>query len=223
MKSGALHSAGKSTLVKLLCGFYMPEAGRILVDGLDLASLDIEDWRRRLSAGFQDFNRFEFLLRESVGVGAVDRVTDAEAVAGAMQRAGGSDLPSSVPGGLEGQLGRQFDGAELSGGQWQKVALSRAMMREEPLLLVLDEPTSALDAFAEHRLFERYSAGARDIAQRTGGITILVSHRFSTVRMADLILVIDGGRIVERGGHEELIRRNGLYAELHEIQAKAYR
>jgi ATP-binding cassette subfamily B protein len=125
--------------------------------------------------------------------------------------------------GLDTQLGRQFDGVELSVGQWPKVALARAMVRDQPLLLVLDEPTASLDAPTEHALFERFASAARALANATGGVTVLVSHRFSTVRMADLIIVLADGRIIERGSHDELIGADGLYAELYRLQARAYR
>ena len=150
-------------------------------------------------------------------------VDDERAVLAALGRARADDVVARLDGGLSAQLGKSYaDGTELSGGQWQKLALGRAMMRELPLLLILDEPTSALDAQAEHALFERYAEGARRVGSTTGGITVLVSHRFSTVRMADLILVVDGGRIVEAGDHATLLRSRGLYAELYELQARAY-
>lgn len=217
------NGAGKSTLVKLLCRFYDPTEGRVTIDGVDLAQLPVEDWRRRIAAGFQDFVRFELVARETVGVGDLPRVEDAGAVDGAVARAAARDVVQRLRGGLETELGKSFEhGAELSGGQWQKLALARAMMRERPLLLVLDEPTSALDAHAEHELFDRYAASARDVARLTGGIALFVSHRFSTVRMADLIVVIDGGRIAERGTHEELMAHGGIYADLFSLQAGAY-
>jgi ATP-binding cassette subfamily B protein len=140
-----------------------------------------------------------------------------------VDRAAAWDVVEDLPAGLDTPLGRtQSDGVELSGGQWQKIALARAMMRERPLLLILDEPTSALDAHAEHELFERYAESARAVAQATGGIAVFVSHRFSTVRMADLIVVVDDGRIAERGTHEELVANGGIYAELFSLQAAAY-
>jgi ATP-binding cassette subfamily B protein len=218
------NGAGKSTLVKLLCRFYEATEGRILVDGLDLRRLPILEWRERVAAGFQDFVRFELVARESVGVGDLPAIADAEAVAAALDRAHASIVLERLGDGLETQLGKSYEeGAELSGGQWQKVALGRAMMRETPLVLILDEPTSALDAHAEHALFERYAASARAVGTATGAITLFVSHRFSTVRMADLILVIRDGEIAERGSHEELMELGGTYAELFELQAAAYR
>jgi ATP-binding cassette subfamily B protein len=194
------------------------------VDGTDLADVEIGQWQRRSAAAFQDYVRYEFIARHAIGVGDLDHHDDAGAVTRALERAGGSELPSRLPAGLDTQLGRQFrDGTELSGGQWQTLGLGRAMMRTGPLLLVLDEPTAALDATAEHALFQRYAAEARRIAADTGAITLLVSHRFSTVRMADLIVVLDGGRISELGDHRQLVARDGLYAELYGIQARSYR
>ncbi len=217
------NGAGKTTLVKLLCRFYEPTDGRILVDGVDLRDIPIDGWRGRIATGFQDFARFELVARQTVGVGDLPKADDEPAVVGALDRARASDVVGRLPDGLSTQLGKSYaDGAELSGGQWQKLALGRAMMRELPLLLILDEPTSALDAEAEHALFERYAEGARRVGATTGGITFLVSHRFSTVRMADLILVVADGRIVEAGDHVRLMRAGGLYAELYRLQAGAY-
>ena len=218
------NGAGKSTLVKLLCRFYDPSEGTIRVEGVDLRRMDANKWRQRLSAGFQDFARFELLARETVGVGLLDDVDDEESVRAALGRASADGVIESLPSGFATQLGKSFgEGAELSGGQWQKLALGRAMMRAEPLLLLLDEPTASLDAQTEHALFERYAGAARRSAQSTGAITVLVSHRFSTVRMADMIVVLDGNTVREVGSHAELVARGGLYAELFELQARAYR
>ena len=217
------NGAGKSTLVKLLCRFYAPTTGTITVDGIDLHDLDPVGWRDRTAAGFQDFCRFELLARQNVGVGDLPRIDSDEAVLGALDRAHSSDVLARLEDGLDTQLGTAHaDGAQLSGGQWQKLALGRAMMREQPLLVVLDEPTSALDAQAEHDLYERYAAHAKAVGATTGAVTVLVSHRFSTVRMADLILVVADRRIVESGSHEQLVAAGGLYAELFGIQAAAY-
>jgi ATP-binding cassette subfamily B protein len=225
------NGAGKTTLVKLLCRMYRPTGGRILVDGVDLARMPPEPWRQRLAGAFQDFFRFELKALNAVGVGDLPRLDDVPAVAGAVERAGAAGIVEQLAAGLETQLGPTWpEGVELSFGQWQKLALARGFMREGPLLLVLDEPTAALDAETEHALFERYAAaarGGRPGAGRepdgNGRITILVSHRFSTVRMADLIVVLDGSRLVEVGTHEELLARGGQYAELYRIQAAAYR
>lgn len=218
------NGAGKTTLVKLLCRFYEATEGTITVDGLDLRRLDVEAWRWRLAAAFQDFCRFEVLARETVGVGDLPRIADLAAVGAALDRAGASELPARLPHGLETQLGRAWEGGvELSGGQWQKLALARATMRDTPLLLVLDEPTAALDAQTEHELFTHYTGIARQSAVEAGTITLLLSHRFSTVRMADLIVVLEDGRVRESGSHDTLMASGGLYAELYELQARAYR
>ncbi|MBE1489227.1 ABC transporter ATP-binding protein [Plantactinospora soyae] len=218
------NGAGKTTLVKLLCGLYRPTTGQILVDGTDLRRIPAESWRRHLSAGFQDFVRFELRAGEVVGLGDVSRMGDDGAILGALSRAQGGDVLARLEHGLDTQLGTSYtEGTELSGGQWQKLALGRALMREAPLLLVLDEPTSALDPQAEHRLFESYAQQASQLRSSTGAITLFVSHRFSTVRMADLIIVLRDGRVVESGSHDELMRRGGLYADLFSLQAEAYR
>ncbi|MGW0230233.1 ABC transporter ATP-binding protein [Actinopolymorpha singaporensis] len=218
------NGAGKTTLVNLLAGLYVPTAGRIEVDGADLATLDPERWRLRVSAAFQDHARWEFSVRETVGIGDLSAVDDETAAAAALERAGAGDLPDTLPAGLDTQLGAQWPaGVDLSGGQWQKLAIGRGMMRPAPLLLLLDEPTAALDAETEHRLFERWTVAARELRAATGAVTVLVSHRFSTVRMADLIVVLDRGRIVESGTHAELVSLGGLYAELFELQAASYR
>ena len=224
------NGAGKTTLVKLLCRLYQPTRGRILVDGVELARMPPDTWRSRLSGAFQDFCRFEFRVRHSVGVGDLPRLDDHPAVLAAVDRAGASDVVAQLHAGLETQLGPTWpEGVDLSFGQWQKLALARGFMRERPLVLVLDEPTAALDAETEHALFERFAAAARrsrpDRAQRAadGGITVLVSHRFSTVRMADFIVVLHGSRVVETGTHEALLTQGGRYAELYRIQAAAYR
>jgi ATP-binding cassette subfamily B protein len=216
------NGAGKTTLVKLLAKMYEPSSGTIFVDDTPLKRVRAEEWRGRLAGAFQDFFRFEFHARQTVGLGDADRVDDEPAVLAAIGRAGAEDVLARLPSGLETQLGPTWpDGVELSFGQWQKLALARGFMREQPLVLILDEPTAALDAETEHALFERYAAAAR--ASTSGRITVLVSHRFSTVRMADLIVVLDGARLVEVGSHEELMERGGQYAQLYGIQAAAYR
>jgi ATP-binding cassette subfamily B protein len=193
------------------------------VDGTDLARLPNEEWRRHLAGTLQDFFRFELPAVTTVGVGDRPRIDDRPAVSTALGRAGATDVVDALPSGLDTQLGPTWDeGVEVSFGQWQKLALARGFMRDEPLVLVLDEPTAALDAETEHALFERYADSARREGHN-GRVTILVSHRFSTVRMADLIVVMDGSRVVEVGTHEELMARGGTYAELYSIQATAYR
>ena len=217
------NGAGKSTLVKLLCGLYRPTTGRILVDGVDLADIDQAHWRARVAPLFQDFTHIELTLGESIGHGDVARIADQEAVGAAVAQARADRVLKTVTGGLAGYVGRSYDhGAELSGGQWQTIGLARSLMREAPLLLVLDEPAAALDASAEHELFERYASSAGRAGQRQGGVTVLVSHRFSTVRMADRIAVLDRGRLAEFGAHRDLMAADGLYAELFTLQARAY-
>jgi ATP-binding cassette subfamily B protein len=217
------NGAGKTTLVKLLAKMYAPTRGRILIDGEDLAAMSAVGWRTRLAGAFQDFFRFEFPACQSVGLGDLPRLDDRTAVATAVSRAGAEDVVARLPAGLDTQLGPTWPGGvEVSFGQWQKLALARGFMRDRPLVLVLDEPTAALDAETEHALFERYAAALRG-HDGVGRITILVSHRFSTVRMADLIVVLDGARVVESGSHDDLVARGGQYAQLYAIQAAAYR
>jgi ATP-binding cassette subfamily B protein len=220
------NGAGKTTLVKLLAKLYEPTSGRILIDGVELSRMPTAEWRTRLAGAFQDFFRFEFKARHTVGLGDVPRLDDQPAVQTAVGRAGAGDVVSRLKTGLETQLGKTWpDGVEVSFGQWQKLALARGFMRDYPLVLVLDEPTSALDAESEHSLFERYAAAAKgtDGTGQTGRLTILVSHRFSTVRMADRIVVLDGSHVAEVGSHDELIAKGGTYAQLYGIQAAAYR
>jgi ATP-binding cassette, subfamily B, bacterial len=216
------NGAGKSTLVKLLARMYLPTDGRILIDGTDLAHVAIEEWRSRLAGAFQDFYRFEFQAQRTIGLGDLPRLDERAASEAAVQRAGAGDVIDRLAYGLDTQLGPSWDsGAEVSFGQWQKLALARGFMRENPLLLILDEPTAALDAETEHALFERFAQASR-VEATNGRVVVLVSHRFSTVRMADLIVVMDGARVAEVGSHDDLIARNGQYAELYALQAAAY-
>jgi ATP-binding cassette, subfamily B, bacterial len=219
------NGAGKTTLVKLIAKMYEPSSGSILLDDTPLARIAAGEWRSRLAGAFQDFFRFEFHARHTVGLGDVPRLDDNNAVVTAVDRAGAADVVGRLASGLDTQLGPTWpDGVELSFGQWQKLALARGFMRDQPLILVLDEPTAALDAETEHALFERYAAAAHGAdGSDNGRITILVSHRFSTVRMADLIVVLDGARLVEVGTHDELMAKGGQYSELYSIQAAAYR
>jgi ATP-binding cassette subfamily B protein len=217
------NGAGKTTLVKLLAKMYEPTSGSILLDDTPLARVPAEEWRARTAGAFQDFFRFEFRALHTVGLGDLPRLDDQPAVVVAVDRAGAADVVGRLASGLETQLGPTWPGGiELSFGQWQKLALARGFMRDQPLLLILDEPTAALDAETEHELFEHYAAAARG-SGAGGRITILVSHRFSTVRMADLIVVLDGARLVEVGTHDELMAKHGQYSELYGIQAAAYR
>jgi ATP-binding cassette subfamily B protein len=216
------NGAGKTTLVKLLAKLYSPASGRILIDGEDLARIDAAQWRERLAGAFQDFFRFEFQAGQTIGLGDLPRMDAEPALQAALDRAGARDVIEALPAGLRTQLGPTWhEGVDISYGQWQKLALARGFMRDEPLVTALDEPTAALDAETEHQLFERYASRARQ-ARHSQGMTILVSHRFSTVRMADLIVVLDGARVAEIGSHDELMAQGGRYSELYRIQAKAY-
>ena len=219
------NGAGKTTLVKLLAKMYEPSSGQINVDEHELSRIASAAWRARLAGAFQDFFKFEFAAKRSVGLGDPQRETDESAVDTAVARAGAESVIEQLPRGIDTQLGVTWpDGVEVSHGQWQKLALARGFMRDEPLLLVLDEPTATLDAETEHALFEQYSKAAKDeVTRTTGRITILVSHRFSTVRMADQIVVLDGSKVAEVGSHDELMQRDGQYAELYNMQAEAYR
>ncbi|SCF39709.1 ATP-binding cassette, subfamily B [Micromonospora matsumotoense] len=217
------NGAGKSTLVKLLCGLYRPTSGRILVDDVDLASAAPAEWQRRVSTLFQDFARLELRLRDNTGIGDLDRIDDDQALHQAIDRAEAGAVRALVPDGLDGLLGRGYgDGTELSGGQWQKLGLARTLLRRGPLLVALDEPASALDATAEQALFERFADLVTETRADTGAVTVLVSHRFSTVRMADLIVVLEQGSVSEVGTHADLAASGGLYAELYHLQARAY-
>jgi ATP-binding cassette subfamily B protein len=212
------NGAGKTTLVKLMTRLYEPTEGRILLDGRDLRDWPPDDLRRRFGVLFQDFNQYQLKVRENVGFGSVEHMDDVPRIARATERGGASELVSSLAQGLDAPLGRWFqNGTELSGGQWQKIALARAFMREDADILVLDEPTAALDAEAEHMVFARF----RELAE--GRTTIVISHRFPTVRMARQIIVLDHGSIVESGTHDALVARGGRYARMFALQAEGYR
>ena len=216
------NGAGKTTLVKLLSRMYEPTEGRILVDGVDLADIDVEEWRQRLSAAFQDFTKPELVAHRSVGIGELANLDDEAAAADGLERGGASDVADTLPQGLSTQLGSSWSGGvDISTGQWQKLALGRALMRDDSLVVFFDEPTASLDAPTEHALFERYTNVAKS-GSETGSVTVLVSHRFSTVHSADVILVLDSGRVAELGSHEELMERRGIYAELYTLQAESY-
>ncbi len=212
------NGSGKTTLIKLLTRLYAPTAGRILLDGQDLTEWDERALRERIGVIFQDFARYQLLVGENVGAGDERYFEDEGRWRSAAAKGRASDFIDTLPAGYQTQLGKWFkDGRELSGGQWQKIALSRAFMRSRADILVLDEPTAAMDAQAEAEVFEHF----RQLA--SGRITILISHRFSTVRMADQIVVLNSGHIIERGSHEELMRLNGRYAHLFTLQARGYR
>jgi ATP-binding cassette subfamily B protein len=211
------NGAGKTTLIKLLTRLYDPSEGRILLDGKDLRDWEPEALRRRVGVIFQDFNEYQFDVRDNVGVGSLPHMAEAPRIDRAVDRGGASEVVAALPQGLGTKLGKwAHDGMELSGGQWQKIALSRAFMREEADILVLDEPTASLDAEAEHAVFQRF----RTLAE--GRTTFLISHRFSTVRMADRILVIEGGHVVEDGSHQALVAAGARYAHLFQLQAQGY-
>jgi ATP-binding cassette subfamily B protein len=217
------NGSGKTTLVKLLLGMYPPSSGMIAVDDVPLAEISPAAWRSVCSAAFQDYARFALPAVSSVGVGEVAAHSSQPLALAALDRAGASDLAGQLPDGLSTYVGGPYTGGQnLSGGQWQKIALGRAMRPPSPLLVVLDEPTASLDAHAEHELFERYAAAAARMPAESGTITLLVSHRFSTVRMADLIVYLDEGQVVEAGSHDDLMAAAGKYAGLFTLQAEGY-
>jgi ABC-type multidrug transport system fused ATPase/permease subunit len=216
------YGSGKSTLVKLLCKFHRPDGGAILIDDVDLAGIEAETWWAGMAVVFQDFGRYRASFREVVGLGDLPAMDDDQRIAEALAAADGQVLLDRLPDGLATMMGKDLGGVELSEGQWQKTALARACMRREPLLFVLDEPTASLDAPSEQAIFAHYMNRARDISRRTGAITVIVSHRFSTVAGADLILVMQGGRLVQSGRHEKLLGEDGPYAELHSLTSNAY-
>jgi ATP-binding cassette subfamily B protein len=211
------NGAGKTTLVKLLARLYDPDEGRILLDGVDLREFDLESLRKNIGVIFQDFVRYDFVLKENIGVSQVERLDDEARIREAARRSRADAVATRLEKGYDQMLGRRFDGGvELSGGEWQKVALGRAYMRDAQVL-ILDEPTASLDARAEYEVFLRFAELTK------GRMAVLISHRFSTVRMADRILVLQGGELVDQGTHEELLGRGGLYAELFSLQAAGYR
>ena len=211
------NGAGKTTLAKLLVRLYDPTEGRILLDGRDLRTYDVTSLRQHVGVIFQDFVRYDFLLRENIAVGDIEQRDDQPAIRDAAERSLADTVAERLVAGYDQMLGRRFEGGvDLSGGEWQKVALARAYLRDAQLL-VLDEPTAALDARAEYEVFLRFSE------LTAGKMAVLISHRFSTVRMADRILVLRGGELVEDGTHSELVARGGLYAELFGLQAAGYR
>jgi len=209
------NGAGKTTIVKLLLRLYDPTNGRILLDGVDLREYDLGDLRRQMGAIFQDFGRYELTVGENIGLGRLELLGNRELQLDALEKAGGASLLDSLPGGPETLLGRELGDRELSGGEWQKLALARAYLRDSQVL-VLDEPTAALDVQSEYRLYTRFHDLTRD------RLTLLISHRFSTIRMVDRVLYLADGRIQEEGSHHELMDRNGEYARLYRLQAAHY-
>ena len=211
------NGAGKTTIVKLLARLYDPSEGRISLDGRDLREYDVESLRRHVGVIFQDFFRYDFTLRENIAVGDIEKLDDSPAIHTAAERSLADTVAARLKGGFDQLLGRRFEGGvDLSGGEWQKVALARAYLRDSELL-ILDEPTAALDARAEYEVFQRFAE------LTVGRMAVLISHRFSTVRMADRILVLKDGQLLQEGTHEKLLAIGGLYSELFQLQAKGYR
>jgi len=211
------NGAGKTTLVKLLARLYDPTAGQILLDGVDLREYDVEDLRKEIGVIFQDYMRYELLAKENIGFGKIEDLADHARIELAAQKSMAFQVIGKLPNGYDQMIGRRFDGGvDLSGGEWQKFALARAYMRDAQLL-ILDEPTATLDARAEYEVFRRFAELTK------GRMAVLISHRFSTVRMADRILVLQNGRIREQGTHQHLVALGGQYAELFELQAAGYR
>nr|MBA3275639.1 ABC transporter ATP-binding protein [Chloroflexia bacterium] len=211
------NGAGKSTIVKLLGRLYDPDEGQILVNGVDLRDYDPVELREQIGVMFQDYATYQFSAADNIGIGNVDRIGDLDAIRDAADRAGADRVIARLPEGYATALGKWFEGGhQLSGGEWQKVALARAFMRDAQIL-ILDEPTAALDARAEHELFSRI----KELTE--GRIALYISHRFSTARMADRIFVLEHGRLIEQGTHNELMLRDGQYADLFELQAASYR
>lgn len=216
------NGAGKTTLVKLLTGMYQPTKGRISIDGTDLNDLDIEKWRASVAGTFQDFLRLEAKVGTTIGVGSPAHIDDEQRINDAVDTGEARSVIDRLPDGLDSPVGKTYtDGAELSGGQWQRLAIARGMMPDRPALFVLDEPTSALDPAAEQALYDHYRAAAQR-GGRDGAVTVLISHRFSSVRMADTIVVLDGRTVAEHGTHDELMTVNGLYATMYQQQADAF-
>jgi ATP-binding cassette subfamily B protein len=218
------NGAGKTTLINLMLGMYAPATGSILADGVDLRTLGLDRWRTRCSGSFQNYMKLEAELRESVGVGDLKHVADDSRIIDALRSGEAEDLITLFPEGLSANLGNSFEGGhELSGGQWQKIAISRSVMRDAPLLVVLDEPTASLDPASEAMVFQSYADRARSLASKHGTVVLLVSHRFTSARAADLIVVLESGMLREVGSHTDLIASRGLYAELYQMQALQYR
>ena len=211
------NGAGKTTLIKLLLRFYDVTEGELLINGVNIKDISLKEWHKTIGALFQDFIKYQFSFKENVLFGDLAKPEDPEQINKAIQSSGANGYLPTLPKGMNQQVGKMFEeGVDLSGGQWQKLALARAFYRDAPLL-ILDEPTSAIDAKAEFEIFERVQNLQKDKT------VIIISHRFSTVRNADRILVLDEGQIIEEGTHNQLMKKKGLYAELFEIQAQGYK
>ncbi|MBV9084633.1 MAG: ATP-binding cassette domain-containing protein, partial [Acidobacteriaceae bacterium] len=211
------NGAGKTTLVKLLARLYDPTEGRILLDGIDLREYNVDDLRHEIGVIFQDYMRYDMLAGENIGFGRIDQLTDEGRITRSAEKSLAAGVISTLPKLYAQMLGRRFEGGvDLSTGQWQKIALARAYMRDAQIL-ILDEPTASLDARAEFEVYQRF------VDLTSGKMAVLISHRFSTVRMADRIIVLENGRIIEQGSHRQLVARGGKYAELFELQAAGYR
>lgn len=211
------NGAGKTTLVKLLARLYDPDEGRILLDGRDLRDYDLDDLRANIGVIFQDFVRYHLTAAENIGVGQIDAMGDRARIERAARKGMADEVVAGLPRGYDQVIGRRFkDGVDLSGGQWQKIAIARAYMRDAQVM-ILDEPTAALDARSEYEVFERF----KELSDNK--TAVLISHRFSSVRMADRILVLADGKVEASGTHAELMAQGGRYAELFELQAAGYR
>src|SRR5690606_1592137 len=209
------NGAGKSTLIKLLCGFYNPSKGRILINDSDLKDLNVDSFRKGIAVVFQNYGRYAFTLEQNIALGNITKADNSVQILHASREAGVDRFVHSLKDGIKTKLGRNWGGSELSGGQWQKVAMARTFFKDADLL-ILDEPTSALDIRSEYKLYRSFSKLTK------GKTTILISHRFNTVRMADRIIVLKGGSIIESGTHEQLLNKNGEYAEMYQKQSSGY-
>ena len=211
------NGAGKTTLIKLLLRFYDVTEGEILINGVNIKDVNLDEWHKCIGALFQDFIKYQFTFKENVYLGDLTKANEEKLLKEAIEKSGANKYLDTLPNGIDQIVGKMFEGGiDLSGGQWQKLALARAFFRDAPIL-ILDEPTSAIDAKAEYEIFQNVQKLQKDKT------VVIISHRFSTVRQADRILVLDDGKILEEGNHEELMKEKGLYAELFEIQAKGYK
>jgi ATP-binding cassette, subfamily B, bacterial len=216
------NGAGKTTLLKLLSGFYRPAEGRILIDEIDMRAIDQRGWRSSTVVASQDFAKFYFVARESVGIGNLAAIENESAVWKSIERAGADQWVRELPEALESQLGKEFDGVELSQGQWQKISIARSMMRNRPLVTIFDEPTGALDVRSEDEILSMYARTIGDAVHVNGGFGFVVSHRLSMMPLMDKLIVLDEGRVIEAGTHDELMSNGGSYSKMFSRQASAY-